>query len=184
MAKTKTRSATLPVDAAPHEQAPPAVHANVYSTIGLVVGTAATAQGSMVTACLVTYPENPSREARPALVLNHVPAVVPGQSVLLHFVAGDSTRPVVLGVVASQGATEIGGSSPPLPLTAPDLSGVRVELESQETLTLMATKQLVLRCGQASIVLQEDGKIEIRGTDVISRASGQNAVRGASVTLN
>ena len=191
MSKTKTRGtvkaalAIPPVSAAkPDQKLPLAFHSNVHSTIGRVVGTTTTAQTQTAVTCLVTYPENPSNEAQTALVLSHVPAVMPGQSVLLHFVGADLTRPVVLGVVAGASTTEIDRVSPAQHLPTQDLSNVRVVLENQEVLTLMATKQLVLRCGQASIVLQEDGTIEIRGSDVTSRASGQNAVRGASVSLN
>lgn len=64
-----------------------------------------------------------------------------------------------------------------------DASTLEVEIDG-ETLTLSAYKRIVLRCGKASIVLNEDGTIEIRGTELLSRASGQNAIRGASVSLN
>jgi hypothetical protein len=62
-------------------------------------------------------------------------------------------------------------------------STLDVEIDG-ETLTLSAHKKITLRCGKASIVLNADGSIEIRGTELLSRASGQNAIRGASVSLN
>jgi hypothetical protein len=64
-----------------------------------------------------------------------------------------------------------------------DASTLEVDIDG-ETLTLSAYKRIVLRCGKASIVLNADGTIEIRGTELLSRASGQNAIRGASVSLN
>ena len=64
-----------------------------------------------------------------------------------------------------------------------DESTLNVEIDG-ETLTLSAHKKITLRCGKASIVLNADGTIEIRGTELLSRASGQNAIRGASVSLN
>jgi hypothetical protein len=42
----------------------------------------------------------------------------------------------------------------------------------------------VLRCGEASITLTKAGKILIRGTYVLSRSSGVNMVKGATIHLN
>lgn len=41
-----------------------------------------------------------------------------------------------------------------------------------------------LRCGKASITLSADGRVTIRGTDILTRAEGANRVQGASVQLN
>ena len=115
------------------------------------------------------------------MLLSHVPAVLPGQSVLLQFVCADFSRPVVLGVLASSSAVEA------LPSQEQDQQPCPALVQSQvpdRTLTLQAEQQLVLRCGKASLVMQADGTIELRGTDVMSRASGQNALRGASISLN
>jgi uncharacterized protein (DUF2345 family) len=68
-------------------------------------------------------------------------------------------------------------------LRAPHSEGVRVT-ESDVEITLVSHKQITLRCGKASITLRPDGQIEIRGTDLTSRAAGQNLVRGASISLN
>jgi len=145
-----------------------------YSTIGLVVGTAAPA------VCLVTFPENPGPEALPALLLSHVPTVAAGQSVLLQFVGADLSRPVVLGVIASAPASQAGSA---VGAASPAASTVQLQVHGQ-TLTVLAEQRLELRCGKASLVLEADGNIELRGTDVLSRASGQNSMRGASVSLN
>ncbi len=47
-----------------------------------------------------------------------------------------------------------------------------------------AGDELVLKCGQSSLTLKEDGRITLRGKQVLSRADGQNRVQGASVQLN
>ena len=49
---------------------------------------------------------------------------------------------------------------------------------------MCAKKQLVLRCGQASITLTEAGKVLIQGSYVSSRSSGINRVKGGSVQIN
>ena len=43
---------------------------------------------------------------------------------------------------------------------------------------------MVLRCGKASITLTQAGKILLDGTYVVSRSSGANRIKGASVQLN
>lgn len=47
-----------------------------------------------------------------------------------------------------------------------------------------ARETLELRCGKASITLRRDGKVVVRGTDVVSASSGPNKVKGASIALN
>lgn len=53
-----------------------------------------------------------------------------------------------------------------------------------EKLVLEARREVTLRCGKASIHLTADGRVTIRGTQVLSRADGPNRVQGASVQLN
>jgi hypothetical protein len=47
-----------------------------------------------------------------------------------------------------------------------------------------SSRSLVIECGEARISLREDGRIEIRGTHVISRASGPNKIKGGSVHIH
>ena len=55
---------------------------------------------------------------------------------------------------------------------------------SAEELDLEAAAALTLTCGKASITLHRDGKVVIRGVDVVSRASGTNRIRGGTIELN
>lgn len=45
-------------------------------------------------------------------------------------------------------------------------------------------KQITLQCGKASIRLSADGTVAIRGTNVASRASQTNRIRGGNVQIN
>lgn len=56
------------------------------------------------------------------------------------------------------------------------VDGRRVEIE--------AADEIVLRCGQASIVLRRNGRVVIRGTYVETRSRGVNRVKGGSVEIN
>ena len=53
-----------------------------------------------------------------------------------------------------------------------------------ETIKLEAGREIVLECGEASITLQADGRIVVRGGHVESHAEGTNRIKGAQVRIN
>ncbi len=61
------------------------------------------------------------------------------------------------------------------------LAEVRVE---GDQLILEGRESLELRCGKASLLMREDGKIILKGTHLVSRSSGANKLKGASISLN
>jgi hypothetical protein len=60
----------------------------------------------------------------------------------------------------------------------------RPEPGEADELVLEAKKQLILRCGAGSITIREDGKILIKGKDLVSHAKRLNRIRGGSVQIN
>lgn len=71
------------------------------------------------------------------------------------------------------------------PLILGLIQPVLPEVEADgEKLVLEARREVTLRCGKASIHLTADGRVTIRGTQVLSRSDGPNRVQGASVQLN
>ena len=56
--------------------------------------------------------------------------------------------------------------------------------EAPDELLLEAKKGLTLRVGEGSITLREDGKVLIRGRDLVSHARRLNRIRGGSVSIN
>jgi hypothetical protein len=59
-----------------------------------------------------------------------------------------------------------------------------VEREVPDELVIEAAKNLTLRCGEGSITLREDGKILIKGKDLVSRAQRMNRIKGGAVSIN
>ncbi|MBK9989736.1 MAG: hypothetical protein IPP19_03090 [Verrucomicrobia bacterium] len=57
-------------------------------------------------------------------------------------------------------------------------------LEPPDHLVLEAKQGLTLQCGEGSITLRGDGKVLIKGKELISRAEGMNRIKGASVAIN
>ncbi len=51
-------------------------------------------------------------------------------------------------------------------------------------ITLEAENKIVLKCGKGSITIQKDGKIVVKGTNLLSRSSGINRIKGGSVGIN
>jgi hypothetical protein len=96
-----------------------------------------------------------------------------GMQVLLVFEGNDARRPIIVGVLRGAGAWSA--------LPAP--GRVEVDVDGQR-MVVSAKHELVLRCGRASITLDSEGKVTIRGTQVVSHASGVNRIRGGSVQLN
>jgi hypothetical protein len=81
---------------------------------------------------------------------------------------------IVTGVVRPAGK----GALAPVPSSPRELS-----LDG-ERLILSAEQEIVLRCGQASITLTADGKIVVRGADVLQVSSGLHRIQGSAVEIN
>lgn len=77
---------------------------------------------------------------------------------------GPSGTPLILGLI-----------EPPALVAGADEGGPQV---------IEARERLELRCGPARLTLFADGRVEIRGTQILSRADGAQRIQGASVHLN
>jgi hypothetical protein len=86
-----------------------------------------------------------------------------GARVVLAFIDGDEDQPVILGLI---------DAPPAAPAREP------------EVLRIASGRELVIECGKAKIALRADGRVEIRGTHLVSRSSGPNKVKGATVHIN
>lgn len=114
---------------------------------------------------------DPPLQARSACAL--APADL-GAAVVLAFENGDREKPIILGRIQPPAAPGVeGGAAVPVEAS---LDGERV--------ILTARKEIVLRCGKASITLTRAGKVLIRGAYLLSRSSGANRIKGGSVQIN
>lgn len=90
--------------------------------------------------------------------------LVPGDEVLV--LLAEEGRAIVLGRIGP--SAESDASNAQLP----------------DEIVLEARKGMTLRVGEGSITLRADGKILIRGKDLVSHARRMNRIRGGSVSLN
>ncbi|UXH80660.1 DUF6484 domain-containing protein [Roseateles amylovorans] len=95
-----------------------------------------------------------------------------GAEVLLTFEQADPMRPIVMGVLRAVPATD----TPTAAALEVRMDGGRVLLDAQHA--------LVLRCGKSHLTLHEDGRVEVHGETIVTRAAGANKVQGGSVQLN
>lgn len=92
--------------------------------------------------------------------------ISPGDTLLVWLATSEDARGVVLG--------RIGPSSDP----KPEVSRIA------EQLVVEAKKNMTLKCGDSSITLREDGKILIKGKDLLSYAKRLNRIKGGAVAIN
>jgi hypothetical protein len=129
-------------------------------------------------------------EARTTLQLSAATleqAVATGQGVVLVFEHGDPALPIVVGLIQAPEVSPLqallatpraaAGSSEQGPARREArLDGDRVVLEGK--------REIVLKCGEATLTLRRDGKILIRGAYVETYSKGVNRIKGGSVKIN
>jgi len=89
-----------------------------------------------------------------------------GDAVFCWAEGGDPERLLVLGRIG------VAASTTPAAAPIPD------------ELVLEARQSLTLRVGDGSITIREDGKILIKGKDLVSHAQRMNRIKGGAVSIN
>lgn len=117
---------------------------------------------------MVDFEGNPAKEPILASSVVAIDEKDWGRETVLMFEDGDTRRPIILGFIQDNVAK---------------VKAQSVQLDG-DTLELTAERQVVLRCGEASITLTRSGKVLIRGKYVLSRSSGVNMVKGGVIHLN
>lgn len=138
-----------------------------------LVGTLAS--GSADSTLLVDFPGNPFAGPVPARCTVGVDALEPGGAVLLVFERGDPRHPIAIGALRTPAATCVPGVT--------DDAEPEVRIDGRR-LVFAADQEIELRCGESSLTLRRDGKVVIRGRELLSRSSGRNKIKGAAVHIN
>lgn len=118
---------------------------------------------------VVAFPGCPSETGIAATTTTQLSREDIGTQVALMFVGGDPSQPLVIGRIQR------------LPQTAQPVAVAHID---GERLEFSAEKEIVLRCGKASITLTREGKVIVRGTYLSSRSTGVNRIKGGSVQIN
>lgn len=119
---------------------------------------------------LVVFASNPRDHAIAARSLAALTAADAGSEVALLFEDGDLARPLIIGRIVEP--ARAGKPAPP-------------EVTSDgETVRITADQRIELRVGRSAIIMERDGRITIRGQNVVSHAARSNRIRGGSIDLN
>ncbi|WP_425374817.1 DUF6484 domain-containing protein [Mesorhizobium tamadayense] len=117
---------------------------------------------------LVVFVGNPRETAIAARSLTELDVSAIGSELALLFEEGDPTRPLVVGRIV-----------------APAHKNRELQVVREgDRVVIMGEERIELRCGLASIILEKDGRVTIRGSHLTSQASGTNRIRGGAVHLN
>jgi hypothetical protein len=116
---------------------------------------------------MVTIDGDPSTEAVRAGATVPVSERHVGSAVTL-ILPSNGSAPIVNGIVRTKAA---------------GADGVQVVLDG-ERLLLEAEREIVLQCGKASITLTREGKVVIRGADLLEASTGRHRIKGGTVEIN
>jgi len=131
---------------------------------------------------MVVFEGGEPKEARVVSGLNREELVRAAESereVLIAFEKGDIERPIIVALMEQEAE-----SSPGIELPKKQIEPPKQAVVDGETVKIEARKQIVLECGKGSITIRKDGKILVKGTKLVSRASETNKIKGASVNIN
>jgi hypothetical protein len=124
---------------------------------------------------IVAFPGSVPEGLRARTVLAPGERTAPGTVVLLAFENGERSLPIILGA----------------PRDRIDEAPTRTSVSTGEelvlnlrTLVVEAHREIVLRCGDGSLTIRADGTIVVRGTNLLSRSSGANRIKGGAVRIN
>ncbi len=130
---------------------------------------------------LVDFPGNPAHEPLSAMCTARFDKSAVGRSAAILFANGDPSKPLVVGLIYSP-LDEIVEVDPEA-RSSEESQEIEVQKDGDRIL-LSAQKEIVLKCGRASITLTRAGKILLRGAYLLSRSSGVNRIKGGSVQVN
>jgi hypothetical protein len=122
---------------------------------------------------LITYPGQPGPAALAAMRMIDLHTAHVGREVVLAFERGNPQRPIILGCLHEHDDRA----------QLPRGDSVQLEADGQR-FVLSADRELVLRCGKASIRLLHTGEIFVDGAAISSRATGAHRIKGGSIQLN
>lgn len=143
----------------------------------------------------VDYSGNPQSRPLQALTTASVRKHNIGRQAALLFSEGNPEKPVVIGLIKNildqELSAELSLVDTPNQIGVAKDSGLDVSdhqpkkvIIDGERMEFTADKEIVLKCGKASITLTRAGKILIRGAYLSNRSSGVNRIKGGSVQIN
>ncbi|GAC19415.1 DUF6484 domain-containing protein [Paraglaciecola arctica] len=114
--------------------------------------------------------------AQAIVTIKDDPLLLSGNNVIL-FMGGDI--PIIMGFISDTLDPEHQSSSGLLG----DVLTSSLHVDGKKII-LQAQNEVVLKCGKSSLSLSRNGKVTIKGTNITTRSSGANKIKGANVQVN
>lgn len=99
--------------------------------------------------------------------------------VVIIFEDGDPMLPIIIGVIRDKVLPAKLNEGGEVPVERPKEGGI-----DGKTIVFNAEDKIALNCGKSSITLQKNGKVIIKGTQVTSRSSGSQKIKGSVISIN
>jgi len=112
------------------------------------------------------------------------PEIHPGDSVLYVPPASDAEFGYVLGLIEPYPSTVNQLSEKQTRQAQGQDNACHITRIEDEVVHIKADKGLVIECGTGSITITQDGKVQIKGKELLSRARGMSRIKGAGVNIN
>jgi hypothetical protein len=125
---------------------------------------------------LVDYPDNPFGPL-PARSTISITLEDENRDLLLIFEKNDPRLPIIVGLIQEK----------PVILTKEILTDQQENIDifaDGKRIVFQAKKEIELRCGKSSLIMKQDGKMVMKGTQLLSRASRVNKIKGSAVRIN
>lgn len=128
---------------------------------------------------LVDWKGNPNGPVLAATVVTLPPSqAIAGRRLLLLFENNNPGSPVIAGIVG-ESLVPNADQTVTLPVGTPDgavIDGKKVRFDAKEEIQLV--------CGKSSILLRRDGKVVVKGRNILNRALETNKIKGGNISLN
>jgi len=98
-----------------------------------------------------------------------------GAEVLLNFEQGDANKPVIVALMADPVEELVS--------LAVDEKPTDVQVDGR-TLAFEAQDEIILKCGPGTIHMTKEGKIILKGIEIVTRAKEANKIKGGKVEVN
>jgi hypothetical protein len=144
----------------------PAAVVPAEATLGILVGLGPAGEA------WVDVPKDRRRNVPARTTVALIPEYV-SREVLLTWVDDDREHPVITGVIRKPVDAERESASPRLEA-----------IVDAERIVLTGQREVVLRCGKASLLLAADGSVVIKGVKLLTSATGVHRIRGGAVQIN
>ena len=102
----------------------------------------------------------------------------PGRRLLLVFEDNDVNSPIIAGVVG-EALVPNANQTLTLPVGMPEgalIDGKKIRFDAKDEIQLV--------CGKSSILLRKDGKVVVKGRNILNRAQETNKIKGGNISLN